>query len=249
MLDSVGKDSASTPRRPASSTTAPATSEAEVDVLTSLLMQNMEASASPDFYGMCAKCGEAIMGETAGCRALDQLFHADCFTCYSCSSCLQGCAFFAMEGRPYCEQCYMNTLEKCTVCSKPITDRILRATGRPYHACFCCVACGCSLDGVPFTVDAAGKIHCIKDFHKKFAPRCCVCNLPIMPSSGSEETVRIVAMDKSFHTNCYKCEDCGLVLSSESEGRGCYPLDDHLLCKTCNARRIQALTTRMTTEL
>ncbi len=27
-----------------------------------------------------------------------------------------------------------------------------------------------------------------------------------MPSQGQEETVRIVAMDRSFHIGCYKCE-------------------------------------------
>lgn len=86
-------------------------------------------------------------------------------------------------------------------------------------------------------------------FTRKFAPRCCVCKLPIMPEPGQDETVRVVALDRSFHINCYKCEDCGLILSSEAEGRGCYPLDDHVLCKSCNAKRVQSLTSRMTTEL
>ena len=45
-------------------------------------------------------------------------------------------------------------------------------------------------------------------------------------------------------------QDCGLILSSEAEGRGCYPLDDHVLCKACNAARVQALTAPpMATEL
>jgi hypothetical protein len=49
--------------------------------------------------------------------------------------------------------------------------------------------------------------------------------------------------------NRLSLQDCGLVLSSEAEGRGCYPLDDHVLCKSCNAKRVQALTSHMTTEL
>lgn len=44
-------------------------------------------------------------------------------------------------------------------------------------------------------------------------------------------------------------QDCGLQLSSEADGRGCYPLDEHILCKTCNAKRIQMMTTKMATEL
>lgn len=171
---------------------------------------------------------------------------------------------FAFVLQPFCETDYLNTLEKCCKCNKPILDRILRATGKPYHPsvslfkinytptyisifnvflqCFTCVVCGKSLDGIPFTVDATNAIHCIDDFHKRFAPKCSVCKDPIMPEPGVEETVRVVALDRSFHVSCYKCEDCGLKLSSEAEGRGCYPLDDHVLCKKCNTNRIRRLT-------
>lgn len=226
------------------------TKEQEVDDLTKMLMQGLEGTKDPDFFGICGKCGKKVVGEVNGCNAMEQVFHIACFVCVSCGSLLRGKSFYAMERKPFCEPCYMNTLEKCSICSKPITDRLLRATGKPYHpACFTCVVCGKSLDGIPFTVDATNQIHCIEDFHKKFAPRCCVCHQPIMPERGQEETVRVVAMDRSFHVQCYRCEDCGLLLSSEAEGRGCYPLDDHILCKNCNAKRINALTTKLATEL
>ncbi|XP_077998473.1 uncharacterized protein LOC144451487 isoform X2 [Glandiceps talaboti] len=223
--------------------------EAEVDALTNLLVQNMENSAEPDFFGMCGKCGQKVMGDENGCSAMDQIFHINCFTCVTCNGKLRGKPFYALEGKAYCEECYFATLEKCSVCYEPIMDRILRATGKPYHPrCFTCVECGKSLDGIPFTVDATNQIHCIEDFHRKFAPRCTVCQQPIMPEPGQEETVRIVAMDRSFHVSCYKCEDCGLLLSSDADGRGCYPLDDHILCRDCNARRIQTLTSRMSDQ-
>ena len=64
-------------------------------------------------------------------------------------------------------------------------------SGKPYHPnCFTCVVCTKSLDGIPFTVDASNQIHCIEDFHRRFAPRCSVCRQPIMPTKGQEETVR-----------------------------------------------------------
>ncbi|KAG5869343.1 hypothetical protein JTB14_022591 [Gonioctena quinquepunctata] len=228
--------------------------EREVDTLTDLLVQGMnegENSADQeDVYGLCVKCGEKIIDESSGCTAMHQLYHTKCFTCHHCAINLQGKPFYALDGNPYCEEDYQNTLEKCCVCQNPILDRILRATGKPYHPkCFTCVVCEKSLDGIPFTVDATNRVHCIEDFHKIFAPRCWVCKHPIMPKPGEEETVRVVALDHSFHINCYKCEDCGLVLSSEAEGRGCYPLDGHVLCKSCNAKRVQALTSHMTTEL
>ncbi|KAF4089110.1 hypothetical protein AMELA_G00062570 [Ameiurus melas] len=163
--------------------------------------------------------------------------------------CARGKPFYALDKKSYCESCYISTLERCSKCSKPILDRILRAMGKAYHPrCFTCVVCGCCLDGVPFTVDATSQIHCIEDFHRKFAPRCSVCGEPIMPEPGQEETVRIVALDRSFHVNCYICEECGLLLSSEGEGRGCYPLDGHILCKSCSARRIQDLSAKISTD-
>ncbi|KAK3088148.1 hypothetical protein FSP39_015392 [Pinctada imbricata] len=224
--------------------------EAEVDALTSLLMQNMESSNEPEFFGICVKCGKKVIGENNGCTANGQIYHIACFVCVSCGTLLRGKSFYSMDNKPYCEPCYINTLERCSVCSKPITDRLLRATGKPYHPeCFTCVVCGMSLDGIPFTVDATNQIHCIDCFHKKFAPRCCVCQQPIMPEKGMEETVRVVALDKSFHIQCYRCEDCSMLLSSEAEGRGCYPLDDSILCKNCNAKRIQAMSSKMATEL
>ncbi|KAG8254544.1 lipoma-preferred partner homolog [Homalodisca vitripennis] len=225
--------------------------EVVVDALTDLLVQSMDSN-SPDseIYGDCCKCGQRVVGEESGCTAMDKVYHINCFACSHCGILLQGKPFYTLEGQPFCEAGYLDTLEKCSVCMSPILDRILRATGRPYHPrCFCCIVCGKSLDGIPFTVDATNQIHCIEDFHKKFAPRCCVCQLPIMPEPGQDETVRVVALDRSFHIACYKCEDCGLVLSTEAEGRGCYPLDDHVLCKSCNAKRVQALTSHMTTEL
>ena len=94
-------------------------------------------------------------------------------------------------------------------------------------------------------MDASNQIHCIEDFHRRFAPRCSVCRQPIMPTKGQEETVRVVALDRSFHVDCYRCVDCNLLLSSEEEGRGCYPLDNDVLCKGCNTRRIQTLTSRI----
>ncbi|NXL31441.1 LPP protein, partial [Glaucidium brasilianum] len=233
---------------PASSTPA-FRPEDELEHLTKKMLYDMENPPSDDYFGRCARCGENVVGEGTGCTAMDQVFHVECFTCMMCNNKLKGQPFYAVEKKAYCEPCYINTLEQCSVCAKPIMERILRATGKAYHPhCFTCVMCHRSLDGIPFTVDAGGNIHCIEDFHKKFAPRCSVCKEPIMPAPGQEETVRIVALDRDFHVQCYRCEDCGGLLS-EGDNQGCYPLDGHILCKTCNSARIQALTAKASTDL
>ncbi|XP_069776123.1 thyroid receptor-interacting protein 6 isoform X2 [Narcine bancroftii] len=181
--------------------------EEELDRITKKLVHDMNNPPSEEYFGRCARCGENVVGDGTGCVAMDQVFHVECFTCMTCRCRLRGRPFYAIDKKSYCESCYINTLEQCSVCSKPIMDRILRAMGRAYHPqCFTCVVCHRCLDGIPFTVDATSQIHCIEDFHMKFAPRCSVCAKPIMPEAGQEETVRIVALDRSFHLNCYKCE-------------------------------------------
>ncbi|XP_033097886.1 lipoma-preferred partner homolog [Anneissia japonica] len=197
--------------------------EAKVDQLTNLLVQNMDSRPDEgEYFGLCAQCGLKVVGEDSGCTAMDRVFHVACFTCETCHTKLRGQPFYAMESKAFCENCYISSLEKCSTCSKPITERILRATGKPYHpACFTCVVCGESLDGVPFTVDATNQIHCIKDFHKLALSVC-------------------KTEHRAFPHWC--ALDCGLQLSSEVDGQGCYPLDDHVLCRECNAKRVQSLT-------
>ncbi|MFH4978808.1 hypothetical protein AB6A40_005517 [Gnathostoma spinigerum] len=190
----------------------------------------------------CSKCGEEITNARPGCAALDQIFHISCFQCEKCGKQLAGSSFYNVDGKPLCEADYKETLEKCSKCGKPISDKLLRASGSAFHpACFTCSVCNKCLDGVPFTVDSNNQIHCVPCFHERFAPRCAVCNKPIVPEEGEKESVRVVAMDKSFHVNCYRCEDCHVQLSSKIDGQGCYPLDSHLYCKNCNGKRLIAL--------
>ncbi|OUC40234.1 putative LIM domain protein, partial [Trichinella nativa] len=158
------------------------------------------------FIEECSKCGESISSGKA-CTALDQTYHVDCFTCVKCGEGLAGKSFYAVDQKPYCEKDYLDTLEKCSACNAPITEKMLRATGKPYHpSCFTCSSCNRCLDGVPFTVDSNGLVHCVNCFHEKYAPRCAICSKPIVPEEGNQESVRIVALDRSFHVDCYRCE-------------------------------------------
>ncbi len=79
----------------------------EVDLLKDLLMKNLNAPNDPNYFGICLKCNEKIYGADNGLRAMDQLFHVNCFNCHSCAYPLQGKHFYAMEKKSYCENCYM----------------------------------------------------------------------------------------------------------------------------------------------
>ncbi|KAM9209914.1 thyroid receptor-interacting protein 6 isoform 1-T1 [Dugong dugon] len=140
--------------------------EEELERLTKKLVHDMNHPPSGEYFGRCGGCGEDVVGDGAGVVALDRVFHVGCFVCSTCRAQLRGQHFYAVERRAYCESCYVATLEKCSMCSQPILDRILRAMGKAYHpGCFTCVVCHRGLDGIPFTVDATSQIHCIEDFH------------------------------------------------------------------------------------
>ncbi|NXF08398.1 ZYX protein, partial [Smithornis capensis] len=187
---------------------------------------------------LCGFCRKPLSRTQPAVRALDSLFHVECFTCFKCEKQLQGQQFYNVDEKPFCEDCYAGTLEKCSVCKQTITDRMLKATGNSYHPqCFTCVMCHTPLEGTSFIVDQSNQPHCVDDYHRKYAPRCSVCSEPIMPEPGKDETVRVVALEKNFHMKCYKCEDCGKPLSIEADENGCFPLDGHVLCIKCHTVR------------
>ncbi|XP_043935796.1 zyxin isoform X2 [Protopterus annectens] len=215
----------------------------ELEQLTQKFMKDMEnpptIESQPNEF--CALCKQPLPRTQPSVRAMDQMYHVECFTCFKCERQLQGQQFYDMDGKPFCEDCYSGTLEKCAACKKTITERMLKATGNAYHPeCFTCVNCHRSLEGTPFIVDQGNQPYCVDDYHRRYAPRCSVCNDPIMPEPGKEETVRVVALEKNFHMKCYKCEDCGKLLSIEADDKGCYPLNGHVLCMGCHTNRLRA---------
>uniref|UniRef100_A0A3B3DG88 Zyxin n=1 Tax=Oryzias melastigma TaxID=30732 RepID=A0A3B3DG88_ORYME len=187
---------------------------------------------------VCGKCGEALSHTQPAVKAMDKLFHSNCFSCMSCHRPLQGMQFYDRNGSPQCEDCYKNSLAMCFRCGERITDRVLKAVGQSFHAhCFRCSTCSCVLEGAPFITDDNNNPYCVQDYHRRFSPLCVSCNEPIVPAPGSEETVRVVALDKNFHLKCYRCEDCARPLSIEADENGCYPLDGKILCMKCHTKR------------
>ncbi|TTA40560.1 LIM domain-containing protein 1 [Bagarius yarrelli] len=202
----------------------PSAAEIKLEALTERLEKEMDAQPKADYFGSCVKCSKAVFGANQACQAMGSLYHDSCFTCSACSRKLRGKAFYYVSGKVFCEEDFL----------------ILQALGKSYHpGCFRCIICNESLDGVPFTVDTENKIYCVKDYHRVLAPKCAACNQPILPPEGSDETIRVVSMDKDYHVECYHCEDCKMELNDE-EGHRCFPLDGHLMCHTCHLNHIES---------
>ena len=68
-----------------------------------------------------------------------------------------------------------------------------------------------------------------------FAPRCQVCKDPIISLPGVSNSKRLIAMNMSFHVDCYRCTECGISLvTSDNEDTQCFPINKDPLCLECN---------------
>lgn len=76
-------------------------------VLVSHCQLRLSIAFCPFPAGICTRCGEKVVGEGTGCTAMEQVYHIKCFVCIVCHLQLQGKPFYALDSKPYCEDCYL----------------------------------------------------------------------------------------------------------------------------------------------
>uniref|UniRef100_H2ZYD4 LIM domain-containing protein 1 n=1 Tax=Latimeria chalumnae TaxID=7897 RepID=H2ZYD4_LATCH len=221
----------------------PSAAELKLEAITKRLEQEMDAQPKAEYFGTCVKCSKGVYGANQACQAMGNLYHDSCFTCSACSRRLRGKAFYFVNGKVFCEEDFLysgfqQSADKCFVCGHLIMDMLAQFLScSVLPLCLVCVLkINCS-STIEFLHHLDRRLFCCCFYEGVLAPKCASCGLPILPSEGSDETIRVVSMDKDYHVECYHCEDCGMELNDE-EGCRCYPLNEHLLCHACHLKHL-----------
>ena len=86
----------------------------------------------------CMGCNQKITDSFL--NVLDGKWHAQCFRCAMCQTDLTVVPFFPYNGRPYCQQHYLQSSSApCDRCAQPIVGAYYAAFEKRWHqACFYC---------------------------------------------------------------------------------------------------------------
>uniref|UniRef100_A0A672JDS9 Filamin binding LIM protein 1 n=1 Tax=Salarias fasciatus TaxID=181472 RepID=A0A672JDS9_SALFA len=188
-----------------------------------------EQSHGTHTSNVCGFCRKPMALPELVIEALNRTYHEGCFQCRSCHIPLAGKQYYNKAGIPLCEDCYQAILELCWACGEVITDHVIRALERAYHPlCFTCTTCKKQIGEQAFAQGEVGEVYCLQDYYRKYAPQCSACDRLIIPKEDGTDSYTVECLGQSFHENCYRCEVCGIQLSTEPNERGCYPLDGKL---------------------
>ncbi|XP_034079715.1 filamin-binding LIM protein 1 [Gymnodraco acuticeps] len=198
-------------------------------------IQNNGQDTSRESREVCGFCRKPVALSEPAIEALNRTYHDGCFQCRSCHIPLAGKQYYNKAGIPLCEDCYQASLELCWACGEVITDHVIRALERAYHlSCFTCATCKQEIGEQAFAQGEVGEVYCLRDYYRKYAPKCNACNKLIIPKEDGTDSYNVQCLGNSYHENCYRCEVCVIQLSPEPNEHGCYPLEGKLLCKTCH---------------
>lgn len=125
--------------------------------------------------------------------------------------------------------------ETCFGCKQGIVDKFLVAKEKTFCiGCFNCKVCSDSLAGKPF-IEKEEAFYCEDCYYRTFNPPCGACNDVIKGQY-------ITALDKAWHSDCFKCTECSNPFTGNSfrkhENRpycdGCYNKLFGQACSKCN---------------
>nr|XP_046919388.1 calponin homology and LIM domain-containing protein-like [Dermatophagoides farinae] len=172
------------------------------------------------FAPRCCKCEQIFEPGQRKLDFRDKLYHDSCFCCKKCQTPIGTKTFLQKNDDIYCSECYKNVFAtRCIKCCEIIINDGIVYRDEPWHAsCFRCVECQKQLSNIPFT-SHDNRPYCRECNANLFAPKCDICKLPIIGSTGRK---MITHGNHKWHQACFKCKDC----STELGGKGFVPLID-----------------------
>jgi len=179
-----------------------------------------------EFNPKCGHCGEVIKGQYIS--ALNQSWHPDHFVCTECGQPFEGNQFHKHNDKPYCDKHYNELFaENCAKCGLKIEGQVFEALEQKFHLeCFVCSVGEHKIgEGVNFHLHN-DKVYCPEHFEELFLQKCAGCNQTI-----KGQYVKV--LDSHFHPQCWKCADCGVVISSENCGQS----GGKFYCRNCVAKK------------
>jgi len=179
-----------------------------------------------EFNPRCGHCGEVIKGQYIS--ALNQSWHPDHFVCTECGQPFEGNQFHKHNDKPYCDK-HFNELfaEVCAKCGQKIDGQVFEALDQKFHLeCFVCSVGEHKIgEGVNFHLHN-DKVYCPEHFEELFLQKCAGCGQTI-----KGQYVKV--LDSHFHPQCWKCAECGVVISSENCGQS----GGKFYCRNCVAKK------------
>jgi len=153
---------------------------------------------------LCCKCGKPIVKDYV--KALDRVFHSECFVCGRCGANIYGKQFFSGPNNiPLCQACVdairLAHTPVCSKCKQPITDSqyVSSPNGSYHQSCFICHHCNKPLSTQYHCRD--GNLYCPNDYALLFGHACAACGNPIMGQYLEVD-------NKQYHMQCFICRGC-----------------------------------------
>ncbi|KAG9464220.1 hypothetical protein GDO78_020290 [Eleutherodactylus coqui] len=107
----------------------------------------------------------------------------------------------------------------CESCQRPIAGQVVTALGHTWHPeHFVCAHCK-SLIGTTNFFEKDGHPYCERDYFALHAPRCALCDLPILQNL-------VTALGRTWHPEHFCCKICRKSIGEE----GFHEKDDHPYC-------------------
>jgi len=154
----------------------------------------------------CAECKKPIKGKFV--RALEGMFHLDCFRCMDCKEiCLTKFFPYKLEDgsfRPLCENDYYKRLDLiCARCGNALLDSHINAIGKKYHVeHFCCAKCSVVFKSQDLYYEHNGEIYCQNDYSILYASKCGSCRTSVLKQYIEYNNNKTKTIEK-LHLDCY----------------------------------------------